>query len=130
MSSQKTFRAARYVATCALTALAFGAAAHAGEMSTDVLGPATTTVHFGDLDLSKQSDAQALYGRLQRASDNVCGEYKELRNLQRMKVYTACYQDTLARAVDTVGHASVKAAYAADDRVQLASRSKKSQASI
>jgi UrcA family protein len=130
MSSQKTFRAARYVAACALTALTFGAAAHAGDVSTDVVGPATTTVRYGDLDLSKQVDAQTLYGRLQRASDNVCGEYKELRNLQRMKLYNTCYQESLARAVDNVGHAAVKAAYAADDRVRVASRAKKSQASI
>lgn len=130
MSSQKTFRAARYVAACAITALTFGAAAHAGEVSTDVVGQATTTVRYGDLDLSKQADAQKLYGRLQRASDDVCGEYKEFRNLQKMKLYNACYQDSLARAVDNVGHAAVKAAYNADDRVRIASRSKKSQASI
>src|SRR5437868_3050151 len=125
MSSHKTFRAARYVAACAVTVLTFGAAAHAGDLSAEVVGPATTTVRYGDLDLSKQKDAQTLYGRLQRASDNVCGEYKELRNLKRMKVYSACYQDTLARAVDTVGHASVKAAYAADDKVRVAGRSTK-----
>lgn len=130
MSSQKTFRAARYVAACAITALTFGAAAHSGEVSTDVVGQATTTVRYGDLDLSKQADAQKLYGRLQRASDDVCGEYKEFRNLQKMKLYNACYQDSLARAVDNVGHAAVKAAYNADDRVRIASRSKKSQASI
>ncbi|WP_129781241.1 UrcA family protein [Peristeroidobacter soli] len=130
MSSHKTFRVARYVAACAVTALSFGVAAHAGEVSTDVVGPATTTVRYGDLDLSKQADAQKLYGRLQRASDNVCGEYKELRNLQKMKLYNVCYQDALARAVDTVGHAAVKAAYAADDKYRFARRSTKSQASI
>ncbi len=131
MSSHKTFRVARYVAACAFTALTFGAAAHAGEVSTDVVGPATTTVRYGDLDLSKQADAQTLYSRLQRASDKVCGEYKELTGIcSKMKLYNACYQDTLARAVDTVGHASVKAAYAADDKVRVAGRSMKSQASI
>jgi UrcA family protein len=130
MSSQKTFRAARYVAACAITALTFGAAAHASDVSTDVVGRATTTVRYGDLDLSKQADAQTLYGRLQRASNNVCVEYKELRNLQRMMLYNTCYRESLARAVDNVGHAAVKAAYNADDRVRIASRSKKSQASI
>jgi UrcA family protein len=130
MSSHKTFRAARYVAACAVTVLTFGAAAHAGEMSTDVVGRPRTTVDYSDLNLSKESDAQALYGRLQRASDKVCGEYKELRNLRRMKVYNACYQDTLARAVHKLGHPSIKAAYAADDRVRVVGRSTKSQASI
>lgn len=130
MSSQKTFRAARYVAACAVTVLSLGAAAHAGEMSTDVVGPATMTVRYDDLNLSKQSDAQALYGRLRHASKKVCSRYLDLRNLPRMSVYNACYQDTLARAVDSVGHALVKAAYAADDKVRVADRSKKSQASI
>jgi hypothetical protein len=47
-----------------------------------------------------------------------------------MKLYNECYQDTLARAVDSVDHAAVKAAYVADDHVRLADRSTKSQASI
>jgi len=130
MSSQKTFRTARYVAACAVAVLTFGAAAHAGAMSADVVGPATMTVRYDDLNLSKQSDAQALYGRLQHASDKVCREYKDIRNLDRMRIYNACYRDTLARAVDTVGHAAVKAAYAADDKVRVAGRTTKSQASI
>jgi len=130
MSSQKTFRTARYVAACAVTILTFGAAAHAGELSTDVVGRPRITVDYRDLNLSKQSDAQALYGRLQRASDQVCGQYKELRNLRRMKVYNACYQETLARAVRKLDHPSIQAAYAADDKVHVAGRSTKSQASI
>lgn len=129
MSSQKTFRVARYVTACAFTVLTFGAAAHAGDVSTD-LDVQKATVQYSDLDLSKQADAQTLYGRLQRASDRVCAQYKELLNLSRMKLYNACYQDALARAVDNVDHAAVKAVYAADERVRIASRSRKSQASI
>ncbi len=130
MSSHKTFRVARYVAACAFTALSFGAAAHATEMSSRVIGAVTTTVRYGDLNLSQQADAQVLYGRLQRASERVCETYKEPLNLGKMKLYNACYQETLARAVDDVGHASVKAAYAADDKLRVASRAMKSQASI
>lgn len=129
MSRQKTFRAARYVAACAVTALTLGVA-HAERVSTDVVGRPRTTVNYSDLDLSKQTDAQTLYGRLQRASETVCGEYQELRNLQRMKVYNACYQDTLARAVHKLDHASVNAAHAADDKARVAGRSTKSRASI
>ena len=128
MSSQKTFRVARYVAACAFTALTFGAAAHAGD-APGIAIVATKTVNYTDLNLAKQADAQALYGRLQRASDQVCDQYKEPRNLIKMKLYNACYQDTLARAVDSVGHASVQAVYAADENVRIASRSTKSRAS-
>lgn len=129
MSSQKTFRVARYVAACAVTALSFGAAAYAGDASTDV-AVAREKVSYADLDLSKQADAQALYARLKRASGDVCGDYKVTRDLRTMRLYNACYQDTLARAVDDVDHAAVTAAHAADDRVRVASRSRKSQASI
>jgi len=128
MSSQKTFRVARYVAACAFTALTFGAAAHAD----DALGTAKvakTTVEYTDLDLSKQADARTLYGRLQRASNRVCVQYKDQRDLRKMKLYNDCYQDSLARAVDSVGSATVKAVYAADENVRIASRSMKSRAS-
>lgn len=128
MSSQNTFRVARYVAACAFTALTFGAAAHAGDAPLTAT-VATTTVSYTDLNLAKQDDAQTLYGRLQRASDRVCVQYKEQRDLRKMKLYNACYQDALARAVDSVGHASVQAMYAADEKVRIASRSMKSRAS-
>jgi UrcA family protein len=127
MSSHKTFRVARYVAACAFTALTFGAAAHAEEAIDGKVAKAT--VQYYDLDLSKQADAQTLYGRLQHASDRVCIRYKDYRDLGKMKLYNACYQDTLARAVESVGHATVKAAYAADENVRIASRSMKSRAS-
>ncbi|WP_129641582.1 UrcA family protein [Peristeroidobacter agariperforans] len=128
MSSQKSFRVARYVAACAFTALAFGAAAHAGDAPGTADAP-STTVDYTDLNLAKQGDAKVLYSRLQRASDRVCVQYKEPRDLRRMKVYNACYRDALARAVDSVGHASVQAVYAADENVRIASRSMKSRAS-
>jgi UrcA family protein len=128
MSSQKTFRVARYVAACAFTALTFGAAAHAGDAPGTAKVP-ETTVDYSDLNLAKQADAQALYSRLQRASDRVCTQFKEQRDLRKMKLYNACYQDALARAVDSVGHASVQAVYAADENVRIASRSMKSRAS-
>jgi len=128
MSSQKTFRVARYVAACAFAALSFGAAAQAGEAA-GFAEVAKATVDYTDLDLSKQADAQTLYGRLQRASEQVCVQYKEQRDLRKMKLYNACYQDALARAVDSVGHATVKAAFAADESVRIASRTLKSRAS-
>src|ERR1700754_5013346 len=115
MSSQKNFRVARYVAACAFTALTIGAAAHAEGASLDVR-VAKATVKYADLDLANQADAQTLYGRLQRASERVCVQHKDTRDLSKMQQYNYCYQDTLARAVDSVGHPAVKAVYAAGDR--------------
>lgn len=125
MSSHKTFRVA--LTACAV-ALSFGVSAQAAEVSA-IAGPAQTTIQYSDLDLSKDADVQALYGRLQRASSKVCGDYSDLRNLRMKRQFDACYQDTLARAVESVGHAAVKAAYAADEHIRVASRGVKGQSS-
>ena len=51
------------------------------------------------------------------------------RNLRMRRQFDACYQDTLARAVDSVGHASVKAVFASDERIHMAGRNGKAQSS-
>lgn len=126
MSSSKPLHVARCVAACAVTALYFGVS-HAGE-PTAAADRAQTVISYTDLDLSKEADVRTLYGRLRRASDKVCGEYGDLRNLRMRRLYDACYQDTLARAVDSVGHAAVKALFAADPQIRVAGRSVKTQA--
>lgn len=117
----------RYVAAFGMAALSFGAGSAYAEEMTDA-SRAKTTVAYSDLDLSKDSDVRSLYARLQRASQKVCGQYQDLRNLRTKRLYDACYQDSLARAVDDVGHASVKAVFAADERIRVAGRSSKTQA--
>lgn len=128
MFSQKTLRVARYVGVAAVTALTFGVSAHAAD-AIAAAGPAKATINYSDLDLSKDADVHALYSRLQRASSRVCGDYTDLRNLRMRRQFDACYQDTLARAVDSVGHASVKAVFASDERIHMAGRNGKAQSS-
>lgn len=128
MSSPVTVRVARFVFIGALTALSFGVTAHAGELSTEI-GPARTVIKYSDLDLSKEADARVLYSRLQRASSHVCNSYSDIRDLRMKRLYAACYQDTLGRAVEDVGHAAVKAAFSADDQIRVAGRDGKAQAS-
>ena len=128
MFSPITVRVARLVAVGALTALSFGVTAHAGDLSTEV-GPAKTVIGFSDLDLSKAADARVLYSRLQRASSHVCDSYSDIRDLRMKQLYAACYQDTLARAVEDVGNAAVKAEFAADDEIRVAEREGKALAS-
>lgn len=125
--SSRTVRVAHYVTAFAVAALSIGAA-HAGDVATATVPP-QTVVKYADLDLSKDADVRALYARLQRASARVCGEYKDLRNLSLKRRYDACYQESLARAVDNVGHPSVKAVFAADERVRMAERSSNAAAS-
>jgi UrcA family protein len=128
MSSQKTFRVARNVAVGAIAALAFGVAAHAGDVTTGA--PAhQTVIRYSDLDLSKDADVRTLYSRLQRASDRVCDQNSDGRDLRMRRVYDACYQDTLARAVESIGHSAVTAMYAADHNIRVAGRSGKVRAS-
>lgn len=123
----KPVRVARYVAAFGVAALACGATSARAEQATDA-APAKTVVGYSDLDLSNEADARALYVRLQRASEQVCGPYKDLRNLRLKRLHDACYQDSLARAVDSIGHASMHAIFAADDRVKMAGRASKAQA--
>jgi UrcA family protein len=126
MSSHKTFRIARNVAFSAVVALTFGVAAHAGDAPNEG-SVHQTVIGYSDLDLSQDSDVRALYGRLQRASGEVCNQFRNSPDLRTKRQYTACYQDALSRAVDSVGHASVKAMY--EDHIRMAGRSGKMQAS-
>lgn len=129
MSSPKTLRVARYVACSAVAALTFGVAAHAGDSATTQSGVHQTVIRYSDLDLSRDADVRVLYSRLQNGANEVCGQYRDARDLRTKRQYSACYQDTLSRAVDSVGHAAVKAMYAADDRIRVAGRSAKTPAS-
>jgi UrcA family protein len=123
-------RVARYVAAFGVAALSCGAAsAHADPVANQVTmaGSTQTVVAYPDLDLSKESDVRSLYERLQRAAKRVCGQ-EDLRNLHMKRLQNECYQESLGRAVDDVGHASVKAIFVADERIRLASRASKTSA--
>jgi len=126
----KTVRVARYVAAFGVAALSLGAAAstQAGDLFAEV-GPTRTVVSYADLDLSSEADARVLYGRLQKASTQVCGKNQDLRNLRMQRLSNSCYQQSMARAVDSVGHATVSAVYAADEHIHVASRATKASAS-
>jgi UrcA family protein len=126
----KTVRNARYVVAFSVAAFALGASAstQAADLIAEV-GPAKTVVSYADLDLSKVADARSLYVRLQRASNKVCGKYEDVRNLRMKRISDVCYQQTMARAVDSVGHATLSAVYAADERIHIATRPSKALAS-
>lgn len=123
----KTVRVARFVVAFGAAALSFGVATAHADAITDAV-PVKTVVDYADLDLSQDADVQALYTRLRKASERVCGDNKDLRNLRMKRLYDACYQDSLARAVDNVGHAAVKAVFAADESIKVAVRTSKTMA--
>jgi UrcA family protein len=128
MSSHNTFRVARYVAAC-VTALTFGAAAHAADATTET-GAHRMVIRYTDLDLSRDAGVRTLYARLQNASGQVCGQYRDADDLRTKRLYKMCYSDTLARAVESVDNEAVTAMFKADDRVRVASRGSKARSSI
>jgi UrcA family protein len=89
--------------------------AHAGEATPQ------RTVRYADLDLSKSTDAKALYGRLERASKAVCRSL-ETREVKRMQLHQACYEEALSNAVASVDHANITALYRADGSIRVAQR--------
>lgn len=52
--------------------------------------PATVTVPFGDLDLTKDAGRKTLEIRLARATRKVCGGSVPMRNLAMAKAYREC----------------------------------------
>lgn len=122
-NTARIIRAACYVAAFGAAALCFGAAsAHADSMRGPA--PAKTVVGYADLDLSQAADVQLLYSRLRRAAERVCGDH-DLRDLRMKRLHDACYQDSLSDAVDSTGHAAVKAVFTADERIKVAGRASK-----
>jgi UrcA family protein len=123
MITAKNIRVARFVTVLGVAALSFGAgAAQADDLSAAATDTAKTVVGYSDLNLSNDADARSLYERLQRASARVCGDYKDLRSLAAKRSYNACYQESLARAVDEVNHSAVTAMFAAENRTKVAGR--------
>jgi hypothetical protein len=45
-------------------------------------------------------------------------------------LYKACYEDTLARAVESLDHTAVTAMFASDERIHLAERRAKARPAI
>ena len=124
MITAKNVRVARYVVAFGVAALACGAAsAHPSAQSEAEIAKAV--VNYTDLDLSQEADVRSLYARLQRASERVCGDYKDLRSLAMKRSYDACYRQSLSRAVDAVNHSAVTAMFVADNRIKVAGRAPK-----
>jgi len=82
--------------------LALPAVASAGSN----VGTETTRikVSFADLDISSNRGVNALYKRLQNASEEACGPitYTEAGNLNQLTRNKHCYQETLGSAVEKV----------------------------
>jgi UrcA family protein len=100
------------VAASALT-LAFATIpAHAGAPATRDDAP-RVAVKYGDLDLATDAGAAALYRRIADAARDVCPGYYVSRDLQYRRNVTACRDDAVARAIQSVGSPRLAAIQAA-----------------
>lgn len=67
-----------------LPALALACAAPA------VAEPVSVSVPYGDLDLTKEADRDALQARLERATAKVCGSAAPTRSLSHIQAWRTC----------------------------------------
>lgn len=66
-------------------------------------------VSYKDLNLSHQEGVVTFYKRIKHAAKQVCGHRPDIMDLNRSALYNACLNDTVARAVDDVGHPGLAA---------------------
>lgn len=94
----------------ALAACLIAGTAHAGSPA----GAATLTVAYGDLNLSSEQGANALYARVVSAARQVCGANGlDIRDLQTYAAERACESQAIAKAVHDVRAPQVAAIFAA-----------------
>jgi UrcA family protein len=94
----------------ALAACLIAGTAHAGSPD----GAPTVTVAYGDLDLSSEQGANALYARVAYAARQVCGASGlDIRNLQAYAAERACESQAISKAVHDVRAPQVAASFAA-----------------
>ena len=82
--------------------LALGLSSGAAFANLTDRGTEAVAVSFAELDLSKPAGAEALYDRLQRAAQEVCGINERFYSpyyIAGSAERRACYQDALDRAV-------------------------------
>jgi UrcA family protein len=94
----------------AAAAVGAGAAqAQSVKVLTDNTGTTTALVEGADLDLSQDVGAEAMWGRIQEASRDVCGESPTLADMSQTNAYRQCLQATETVAVNELGSTRVAA---------------------
>jgi UrcA family protein len=68
----------------------------------------SVTVRYHDLNLNSPEGVASLYGRIQRAADQVCHSLKS-RELERESFWNDCFNHAVANAVHTVNNAPLSA---------------------
>jgi UrcA family protein len=114
--NMKTFNLRALVSAAILgaTALAVAGASAADPSS----GVRSVTIKYGDLNLSNTEGAKTLYGRIARASHEVCDTADD-RFPEVLLAEHSCRAKAIADAVTKVGHPNLIAVYNANNRTPL-----------
>ena len=98
---------------CALTLALAGPALAQADSNLNADGrPAALTVRHNDLDLSTSRGAKIMIHRLDEAASAVCGGTSfSAREYKQALHSTPCYQDSMNRAVASLGSPTVNALY-------------------
>jgi UrcA family protein len=70
-----------------------------------------TVVHYGDLNLSREPGALALYGRISAAATNMCGSPDRFASPAMSKQQRKCTTLAVEKAVRNVGSATLRAVH-------------------
>lgn len=105
----RLFEALRVICPVSAAVLLFAVQpAHAWQPSSQMRLVGTERVSYGDLDLSRETDAEILLERIKKAAYRACGgdprrhpAYTLLSRRVEM-AYRECREDAVARAVDSV----------------------------
>jgi UrcA family protein len=106
------------VLLCAFCAAALCTLSMPGEAMTG--DPATSTVRFADLDITKPAGAKALYGRIRAAAQEVC-HLSYSRDLLLRQVEHSCIEAAIDTAVKTINAPALSALRFGSD-IRLASK--------
>jgi len=79
----------------------------------------TKSVNYVQADLQDESSAAALYERIQRAARLVCRP-PDVREMDRYRLYKACYDRAVETAVANVGATALTAVHRSHSRTQAA----------
>lgn len=71
----------------------------------------STTVSYGDLDLSRQAGIKTLYSRLRAAADQVCAPEADGRNLDMHDDWKKCVRNAMDNAVAGINNPALTQAH-------------------
>ena len=107
----------------AIASLAAPAIATAQSVTVDSTGEVrSTSISYAPGDLTTDSGAQAMWGRIEQASRLVCGGRPDIRDLSRRAVYDRCRRETETRVLGSLNAPLVTAAASQSGSILMASK--------